>query len=106
MFDGVASSIDDRRQRPEDRKESLGFCPLSSVICPLTLKHPAGVEPAHPPWQGGTQPLHHGCIAVFIYHLSSQQGRQDSNPHRTVLEAVVLPLHHTPVTTNDEARGT
>lgn len=24
-------------------------------------KHPAGVEPALPPWQGGTRPLHHGC---------------------------------------------
>jgi len=24
-------------------------------------KHPAGVEPAHPPWRGSRQPLHHGC---------------------------------------------
>lgn len=26
-----------------------------------TPKHPAGVEPAPPPWQDGRLPLHHGC---------------------------------------------
>ena len=35
-------------------------------------ERPAGVEPTHPPWQGGRQPLHHGRIA-------NQSTRQESN---------------------------
>ncbi len=27
-----------------------------------TKKHPAGVEPAPPPWRDGTLPLRHGCV--------------------------------------------
>jgi hypothetical protein len=29
-------------------------------------KHPAGVEPARPPWRGGRPPLHHECIGNRI----------------------------------------
>ena len=29
---------------------------------PQTTLHPAGVEPAHPPWRDGTLPLRHGCL--------------------------------------------
>ena len=29
---------------------------------PQTTLHPAGVEPAHPPWRDGTLPLRHRCI--------------------------------------------
>src|SRR5947209_13653670 len=25
-------------------------------------EHPAGVEPAHPAWEAGRLPLHHGCL--------------------------------------------
>src|SRR5262245_55992872 len=27
-------------------------------------EHPAGVEPALPPWQGSRLPLHHGCFCL------------------------------------------
>jgi hypothetical protein len=29
-------------------------------------KHPAGVEPVHPPWRGSRQPLHHGCAETEL----------------------------------------
>ena len=37
----------------------------------LSQEHPAGVEPAHPAWQAGRLPLHHGC----------KWDPRDSNPH-------------------------
>jgi hypothetical protein len=38
-------------QDPEDEDASL-------------REHPAGVEPALPPWQGDRLPLHHGCVVA------------------------------------------
>jgi hypothetical protein len=32
-------------------------------------KRPAGVEPAHPPWQGSRLPLHHGRFALYSYSI-------------------------------------
>ncbi len=38
-------------------------CATPLTHSPLTSEHPAGVEPALPPWQGSKLPLHHGCVA-------------------------------------------
>ena len=35
-------------------------------------EHPAGVEPARPPWESGRLPLHHRCV---------QSAQRESNPH-------------------------
>ena len=42
-------------------------------------KCPAGVEPAHPPWQSGRLPLHHG-------HTSLSPNCQRDREHRVGLE--------------------
>src|SRR5262249_39593750 len=38
----------------------LSYIPSDHVLA--QDKCPAGVEPAHPPWQGGRLPLHHGHV--------------------------------------------
>jgi hypothetical protein len=45
---------DSNRRSPAP--EAGGLARLSHI----PIKCPAGVEPAHPPWQGGRLPLHHG----------------------------------------------
>ncbi len=40
---------------------------------PNQQEHPAGVEPARPPWQGSRLPLHHGCHKILI-ELSKNEG--------------------------------
>ncbi len=42
----------------------------------FTAERPAGVEPTHPPWQGGRQPLHHGRGSI------AQSIRRGSHPRR------------------------
>ena len=42
-----------RGSRPRDH---------SRLVHVLSPEHPAGIEPARPPWQGGRLPLHHGCL--------------------------------------------
>lgn len=37
--------------------------------------HPAGVEPAPPPWQGGTLPLRHGCLFRVIHCVRTDEVR-------------------------------
>ena len=39
-------------------------------------KHPAGVEPALPPWQGSTLPLHNGCVLVLVELSKSKESRR------------------------------
>ena len=51
------------------RVERVGFEPTISgsrnrriAVFPTSrTEHPAGIEPAHPAWQAGRLPLHHGC---------------------------------------------
>lgn len=50
----------------------------------LTKKHPAGVEPAHPPWQGSRQPLHHGCQKE-THRIVKDRSRETSG-HREGVE--------------------
>ena len=35
---------------------------FQTFLYAVDKKHPAGVEPALPPWQGSRLPLHHGCV--------------------------------------------
>ena len=48
------------------RRISLLPSTLNSQLS-TSSKHPAGVEPALPPWQGGRLPLHHGCRGIFDF---------------------------------------
>ena len=43
-----------------------------------SFKRPVGLEPTHPPWQGGRQPLHHGRDST------GEWKRWGSNPHGPV----------------------
>jgi hypothetical protein len=78
---------------------------------PQTTLHPAGVEPAHPPWRDGTLPLRHRCIRPGrivkdqIAHRANDvplqnirdRGRKstgwDSNPRCRITGAVSWPLN-------------
>lgn len=47
-------------------------------------KRPAGVEPAHPPWQGSRLPLHHGRIESLVELSKNQEhrvGLEPTSPH-------------------------
>ena len=50
-------------------------------------KHPAGVEPAPPPWRDGTLPLRHGCVNFLaaLLKIDSQRANDFSiwNPSLT-----------------------
>lgn len=55
-------------------------------------ERPAGVEPAHPPWQGGRQPLHHGrtwdqrrAVAALGWAKKGEPAgsRMDTRPRRS-----------------------
>ena len=63
-----------------------------------TLKSPAGVEPALPPWQGDRLPLHHGRVMVCRIVKEQQSTGRDSNSRRRITGAVSSPLddqcHH------------
>ena len=67
----------------------------------LLQEHPAGVEPALPPWQGSRLPLHHGCKRTC--RIVKDQTRQstgprlrcpDSNPRCRITGAESWPLDH------------
>ena len=61
-------------------------------------ERPAGVEPAHPPWQGDRLPLHHGRFGWKPNCQGAKSTGRDSNPRhrmttlRAVPGAVSLPL--------------
>ena len=57
-------------------------------------KRPAGVEPAHPPWQGSRLPLHHGRVVGSRLVKDHQSTGRDSNPRRRITGAVSWPLGH------------
>ena len=57
-----------------------------------TQKHPAGVEPALPPWQGGRLPLHHGRVVVCRIVKEQSTGRE-SNPRFRITSAESSPLN-------------
>jgi hypothetical protein len=50
-------------------------------------EHPAGIEPALPPWQGSTLPLHHGCVSILV-ELSKSQTRSRGVPTNRGCRAV------------------
>lgn len=56
------------------------------------IKCPAGVEPAHPPWQGGRRPLHHGHFVCVRIVKEIESTGWDSNPRRRLTRAVSSPL--------------
>ena len=55
-------------------------------------KCPAGVEPAHPPWQGSRLPLHHGHTSPNPNCQSIESTGWDSNPRRRITGAESSPL--------------
>ena len=46
-------------------------------------ERPAGVEPAHPPWQGDRLPLHHGRLvgSRIVKDREHREGLEPSSPH-------------------------
>ncbi len=54
----------------------------SPVWADRGVKCPAGVEPAHPPWQGGRLPIHHGHTSPGPDRRSREWDQRASNPHR------------------------
>ena len=51
---------------------------------PEWSERPAGVEPAHPPWQGDRLPLHHGRVWLEAELSKSQEhrvGLEPTSPH-------------------------
>ncbi len=55
-------------------------------------KCPAGVEPAHPPWQDGRLPRHHGHDRRRRIVKESESTEWDSNPRRRITGAGSSPL--------------
>jgi hypothetical protein len=58
----------------------------------LNQEHPAGVEPALPPWQGSRLPLHHGRLWCFQIVKDRKSTGWDSNPRRRITGAESSPL--------------
>ena len=74
-----------------------------------TVKHPAGVEPAPPPWRDGTLPLRHGCVKswpncqraiqspiarlTFMSAIIRFREGKNSNPRCRITGAVSWPLN-------------
>ena len=59
-------------------------------------EHPAGVEPALPPWQGSRLPLHHGCVRTcrIVKDRADQSTGRESNPRCRITGAESCPLDH------------
>ncbi len=59
-------------------------------------EHPAGVEPAHPPWQGSRQPLHHGCLKASPSCQRAERVRRRSNPRLQLFRLALSRLSYRP----------
>jgi hypothetical protein len=57
-------------------------------------ERPAGIEPAHPPWQGSRLPLHHGRLISSCFNCQRAKSTgSDSNRRRRITGAESLPLN-------------
>ena len=70
---------------PEAR--GLSISPTRRII-----ERPAGIEPAHPPWQGSRLPLHHGRLCVTTNLSRNQSTGPDSNRRHRITGAESWPL--------------
>ena len=62
---------------------------------PIRRMHerPAGIEPAHPPWQGSRLPLHHGRLLRSHFNCQRTESTgPDSNRRRRITGAESWPL--------------
>ena len=66
-------------------EQCVGFC-----RCARLPERPAGVEPAHPPWQGDRQPLHHGRVGWKPNCQRAKSTGRDSNPRRRTRESGIF----------------
>ncbi len=97
---------------PRDRPSRI-YRHCHDRLSTRTKKHPAGVEPAPPPWRDGTLPLRHGCVKSWpncqrtgqspiarltfmsanIRFRESKSTGWDSNPRCRITGAVSWPLN-------------
>jgi hypothetical protein len=68
-------------------------------------ERPAGIEPALPPWQGSTQPLHHGRLRVINPIVKKREHRAGLEPAYPRYEGGVLAARR-PVLVVSRTRGT
>lgn len=66
--------------------------PRSEFHIPDSRERPAGVEPAHPPWQGDRLPLHHG--RVDLSSTINSEHPAGVAPASPPWQSGVLLLHH------------
>ena len=58
---GLLSQSTWRGSNPHRRLGTPACLPFTPQV--LRPEHPAGIEPASPPWEDGMFPLHHGCTS-------------------------------------------
>ena len=75
------SAIESAQLDLNQRSPASGAGGIARLSHTPMQERPAGVEPAHPPWQGSRLPLHHGRVKSFQLSKNNQ-----SPEHRAGLE--------------------
>jgi hypothetical protein len=76
------SAIESAQLDLNQRSPASGAGGIARLSHTPMQKRPAGVEPAHPPWQGSRLPLHHGRI--FCGGLSCQRSRAGGSARNSI----------------------